>query len=372
MYNARVYRITKGRWRLYVPSELRDEIVSTTHKGLAHLGIDKTLSKIKETYYFPGMRDYVTTYVNRCINCLYYKSETGKKPGYLHPIEKGSIPFDTIHVDHLGPFIKTVRENKYVLGIICAYSKYVILDAVKSTGSEETIETLKRLMSHYAKPRRIISDQGTAFTSGMFKEFCTEYEITHVKIGAGTPRANGQIERINSVILNCLPTITEDTEHHDWDRKIYEVQRAINNSTHRIMKQTPAEFILNYKSMGKEDNPLTREIKELNDQFGTEQEGENVSELLKKNTEVLSNQFNKKRKPAEKLKEGQLVLIRSEAPATGESRKLHEKYRGPYEVVKEIGNDRYLIQDIEGEKQSQRFYKGIIAIDRLEVIPGEK
>ena len=121
MYNARVYRITKRRWRLFVPSELRHEVVATALKTLAHLGIDKTLTKLKEAYYFPGMREYVTAYVTCCISCLYYKAQTGKKPGFLHPIEKGSIPFETIHIDHLRPFTKTTRENEYVLGVICAY-----------------------------------------------------------------------------------------------------------------------------------------------------------------------------------------------------------------------------------------------------------
>lgn len=369
MCNARVYRVTKGRWRLFVPKELRHEVVAEAHKSLAHLGIDKTLSKLKETYYFPGMREYVTTYVNRCISCLYYKSQTGKKAGYLHPIEKGSIPFETIHVDHLGPFVKTEDDNKYVLGVICAYSKYVMLEAVKSTGSDETVAALQKLMAHYGKPKRIISDQGTAYTSTKFKNFCSEYEIKHVLIAAGTPRANGQIERVNRVILNCLPTITKDVEHSDWDEKIYELQWAINNSTHRITKQTPAELIFNYKPIGTGDSLLTREIQKINDEFGVEIEKEDVSELLEKNKKIISEQFNKKRKYAEKLEPGQLVLVRYEAPATGESRKLTEKYRGPYEVIKEIGNDRYLIQDIEGEKQSQRVYKGIIAIDRLKKIP---
>ena len=370
MYNARVYRITKGRWRLFVPRELRHEVVTTAHKTLAHLGIDKTLTKLKETYYFPGMRKYVTAYVTRCISCLYYKSQTGKKLGFLHPIEKGSIPFETIHIDHLGPFTKTTRENKYVLEVICAYSKYVMLESVKTTGTDETIEVLRKLMCHYGKPKRIISDRGAAFISGIFKDFCSEYGIIHVLIAVGTPRANGQIERVNSVILNCLPTMTSDIDHSDWDERVYEVQWAINNSTHRITKQMPSELIFNYKSMGKQDSLLTREIQEINEEFGVQEEGKNVSELLQKNKEALSEQFNKKRKCAEKLEPGQLVLVRYETPATGESRKLTEKYRGPYEVVKDIANDRYLIQDIEGEKKSQRFYKGIIAIDRLKKVPG--
>jgi hypothetical protein len=57
-----------------------------------------------------------------------------------------------------------------------------------------------------------------------------------------------------------------------------------------------------------------------------------------------------------------------------ESRKLVPKYLGPgpYQIVKFIGNDRYMIQDIEGEQQSNRLCKGIIAVDRLKLLPVKK
>lgn len=47
--------------------------MSEAHKSIAHLGIDKTPAKVKETYYFLHMRDFVTKYVNRCVSCLYHK-----------------------------------------------------------------------------------------------------------------------------------------------------------------------------------------------------------------------------------------------------------------------------------------------------------
>lgn len=35
------------------------------------------------------------------------------KPGMLHPIPKEPIPFSTVHVDHVGPFIQSKKE-KYI------------------------------------------------------------------------------------------------------------------------------------------------------------------------------------------------------------------------------------------------------------------
>ena len=57
------------------------------------------------------------------------------------------------------------------------------------------------------------------------------------------------------------------------------------------------------------------------------------------------------------------------SPSTDESRKLEPKKRGPYEITKVLRNDRYAVEDVEGEKQSNKRYQGVISVDRLEWIP---
>jgi hypothetical protein len=100
-----------------------------------------------------------------------------------------------------------------------------------------------------------------------------------------------------------------------------------------------------------------------------EAEEEEIQSLLRKNQEKMKTQFDKKRRKPPTYSEKDLVMVRCEAPSTGQSRKLTAKYRGPYEVVKALDNDRYLVQDIEGEQQSARIYKGILPVDRLKLVP---
>jgi len=51
-----------------------------------------------------------------------------------------------------------------------------------------------------------------------------------------------------------------------------------------------------------------------------------------------------------------LVVVENEPVSTGESRKLEPRYRGPYVVVKALGNDRYVIEDIPGVHITARKY----------------
>nr|CAI5838649.1 unnamed protein product [Callosobruchus analis] len=62
-------------------------------------------------------------------------------------------------------------------------------------------------------------------------------------------------------------------------------------------------------------------------------------------------------------KVGNLVLIRREPPTIGESRKLAEKYRGPYIVTDVLPNDRYRIKDLPEIQRTQKLYKGVAAVD---------
>ena len=74
----------------------RFNVVRLCHDEQGHFALEKTLEKIRENYWFKGMRKFVSKYVNACLNCLYYKNSAGRKPGLLHPIEKVVIEIDII------------------------------------------------------------------------------------------------------------------------------------------------------------------------------------------------------------------------------------------------------------------------------------
>jgi len=362
--NSRLYRMTEGRWRLYLPIDLRYDVVSTTHRELVHLGIDKTLSKLKEHFYFPKMREFVTKYVNRCVNCMFYKIPK-KGELYWHPLDKGSEPFQTIHLDHVGPFVMTERDNKYILTIVDGFSKYVVLRAVKDVTAIETVYYMREFICTYGRPERIITDRGTAFTAAVFEKFCHELNINHVKISSKSPRSNGQAEIINGIAVKCLAMITENPDNTDWDLRSMEVQWGINNSKHRVTGYTPSDVIYRFKIASRIENPLVSEVSKINkDKCITEKEID-PTEVLRKNREKELRKVTQRKARPEKFHKGDLVLIKWEAPASRQSRKLEPKYKGPYQITRELRYDRYVVTDVEGEQLGQRPFSGVIGFDRL-------
>lgn len=117
---------------LVVPRSARWQICRANHDDVGHLGYAKTVDKIKNQYWFPKLRRFVKKYVASCIECAYNKdSSSRQKTGHLFPIEKVSIPFHTIHIDHLGPFVRSKNGNSYILTVVDGFTKYVFVRPVK-------------------------------------------------------------------------------------------------------------------------------------------------------------------------------------------------------------------------------------------------
>jgi hypothetical protein len=70
--------------------------------------------------------------------------------------------------------------------------------------SDKAVEFLDQVIHHFGIPNSIITDLGTQFTGNMFWDFYDERSIVVKYISVAYPRANGQIEQANGMILDAL------------------------------------------------------------------------------------------------------------------------------------------------------------------------
>lgn len=82
-----------------------------------------------------------------------------------------------------------------------------------------------------------------SFTSNSFKVFVTEKGIKHVLNAVATPRANGQVERYNKIILDALTAKCIGIAENKWDEHLSDVQWGINNTFNKGIGCTPAEAL---------------------------------------------------------------------------------------------------------------------------------
>lgn len=272
----------------------------------------------------------------------------------------------TFHIDHLGPFPKSKKGNIFLIVEINSFTKFAFLGSVKTTKTKCVVEYFKDIFATYGSPKVLVTDQGSSFTSKMFKSFCSQNNIKHVLNAVATPRANGQVERLNRTILGALMTCT--LEQDLWDDHIRQVQFAINNTVSKSTGKTPSQLLLGYSPRGGTDTVLRDEISQIPSIIEDLIEVRRLaSENVDKVQEKQKAHFDKRRKPARQYREGDLVVVEKSSAVPGTSHKLTPPYSGPFMVKKALPNDRYVVQDMDGSKRTLRSakYDRVVAVDHM-------
>lgn len=173
--------IERDRELYVIPAAMKKAMVIKYHNFGSHFGVDRTVSRLREYYYFPGMRRYVRKHINSCLECIFAKNKVVRQAGELHTISKGKRPWDFCHVDHLGPFVSSTRGNKYVLAVICNLTKFTLLYAVKNVKVLTTVKKLEDLNSAESKttgktPFEMMYDYVPRFEDGLARFLTVDAE----------------------------------------------------------------------------------------------------------------------------------------------------------------------------------------------------
>jgi hypothetical protein len=364
--DGKVYRRVGAQIKWVVPSGARWRICQLCHDEAGHFSIEKTIEKMKHDYWFPKLNRFVKKYVSSCMNCAYNKGTTAKPTGYLHPIPKGDQPFHTMHMDHLGPFVRSKQGNTYILAIIDGFSKFIYIKAVKNLKTKTTVRILQEIFDTIGAPKVIISDRGTSFTSSSFKKYVKTIGSKHILNAVATPRANGQIERYNRTILNSLSAMNHGQDERDWDIRLGRLQWSLNNTQNKTTGKTPSEIVFGQRSVNTTEGAILNSLAEVSkDTLPTLTEiRQSAKHNIEKSQSYMKKTFDQKRAPTVFFNEGDLVMIpNNHNPANGKSKKLCPKFRGPFKITAVLNNDRYEISSIDGH--SKRKYKSVYPADHL-------
>lgn len=360
-------KVGQNDFKWVVPKGARFQILRLNHDDVGHFSVEKTLARIKRDFWFPKMKKFVYKYVKSCIHCAYGKDSNGKKEGFLHPIPKPDIPFHTIHIDHLGPFVKSSRGNMYLLLIVDGYTKFCIIKPLRNLKTSATVKALDDVFSTFGFPTRLISDRGTTFTSKEFEKFCTDSKIKHILNAVSSPRSNGQVERYNQTVLGSLASYTDKLGETKWDQELRRIQWGLNNTLNKGIGKTPSEALFGRTLNHAHENMFSDLFLESRDpNQSIEEIRSEITEHIEKDQVSQKQRFDKNRKSPTIYKIGDLVKINKQVPSNeGQSRKLLPKFSGPYKITKILDNDRYEVSTIPGTELGKRKYSNIWAVDQI-------
>lgn len=356
----------KNNIRWAVPKGARWQICRLNHDEIGHLGAEKTLERIKKTYWFPRMAKFIRKYVSACIECAYSKKGNHNKEGFLNPIPKVEVPFHTLHIDHLGPFVRSKKGNSYILVVVDAFTKFIFIIPVRNTKTINAVSALEKVFDIFRSPDRIVSDRGTCFTSHSFKKFCSDKGIKHVLNAVASPQSNGQVERYNRTILDSLTAQNLNHNEREWDTKIGRIQWGLNNSLQKTTGRTPAEIMFGTQ-MASEIDPRLNEVRNATRELiQTNKIRDEVKDRIDEEQVKQKRYYDRSRHPATVYSEGDLVKITKTGFTNyGQSRKLLPSYIGPYRVVSVLSNDRYELAAIPGLSTTKNGRRTVVSACRM-------
>lgn len=100
-------------YQLLVPELYRADILKSLHDAVTagHLGVNKTLSRVRERFYWPSIDSYVKDWCRRCEQCSERKnpSKSYKAPMKLYNV---GAPMERIALDIMGSL--TMTKSVYI------------------------------------------------------------------------------------------------------------------------------------------------------------------------------------------------------------------------------------------------------------------
>ena len=217
--------------RVIVPQKFRKSILAELHQQ--HPGIVKMKMLSQSYVWWPGLGTEIEQLVKEYTPCQTHANIPAQAP--LHPWNFHSAPWSRIHIDFAGPI-----ENKMLLIIVDATSKFMDVHVMNKTTSQQTIDRLRHTFALNGLPKELVSDNGPQFTSAEFSEFCKVNGIRHIRTSPYHPASNGQAERSVQTIKSGLNKIQEGS----LETKLYRFLLMYNITPHATTGESPSMILM--------------------------------------------------------------------------------------------------------------------------------
>lgn len=188
-----------------------EEIMNTYHKSLlgGHVGFERMKNNIQRFFFWPTMNADIKKYIQECAICEKTKIHRHTKSP-MQITSTGDTFFDHVFIDFIGPINPISAEgHQYIFTAICDLTKYVVAIPTYDCTALTTARTLvENIILKFNIPRKLTSDNGSNFTSELFKEVSKILKIKKINTTAYHPQAN-MVERYHRTLNAYLRAFTQ-------------------------------------------------------------------------------------------------------------------------------------------------------------------
>jgi hypothetical protein len=243
-----------------VPREEGKGILEEIHKGVCgnHVSSRTLVSKaFRRAFYWPTALGNTEELVRRCEGCQYFAKQQHVLVYKLVTIPP-TWPFACWGLDMIGPLPTVPGGFNRVLVAIDKFTKWIEVKPVTCPKDDRVLDFSDELVHHYGLPHRIITDLGSNFNNHLFWEYCENSGIDVRYVSVAHPRANGQVERANGMVLDALKKRLHDATNSKGGKWIKELPNALwglHTQPSKLTGQTP--YFLVYGSVQLAASPPT-------------------------------------------------------------------------------------------------------------------
>ncbi|XP_018494705.1 uncharacterized protein K02A2.6-like [Galendromus occidentalis] len=164
---------------------MRPELLQRTHKS--HLGYDSMCRRVKDTIFWPGIRNDIKNMAMICEACQVYRNKQRAEPLVGKPIP--TRPWQVIHQD-----LFSWRDCQYLV-TIDSFSDFFEIDRLgRDTTTKSIIEKTAAHLSRYGRPSEIHTDSDPRYLANEFQEFLKSWRIKHITSSPHYHQSNGKSE----------------------------------------------------------------------------------------------------------------------------------------------------------------------------------
>ena len=224
--------------RLLIPNipQIQELLYNLAHDTLGHFGFDKSYEALRDSYYWPNMRqDLKQAYIPSCSPCQCNKSRTTKPTSPLHPLPVPDAHFKAIALDFVGPLPEEGGKDT-ILTMTDLLGAEIRLAPIHSTATaaEVAVVLFNEWYCENGLMQQIITDRDTLFTSELWTAL---HKLTGVKLKMSTayhPQTDSTSERTNKT-LNQAIHYHIDNNQKGWLTKLprihFTIMNMVNSST---------------------------------------------------------------------------------------------------------------------------------------------
>lgn len=337
-----LWKNVEGKWRVCVPTDIREKLVMYTHQEYYHVGPRKVFLILREVFTWVNMRKSIHDLLNYCDSCQRNKYLNCSYKGFYKPIIP-SAPNELLSVDIYGPIPKGKYGNKFLFVCMDVFTKFTQVYPINKANTKNCVRMIER---HYIPlcgvPTTILSDHGKSFVSNLWNQEMERLGITPKLSTIRHPQSNPverRMREINRVIRHY-----SDDRHEKWFEIIPHLNRSFNEVHHESTLITPQEAHFG-----------TKVIRPFSDLFVLEDVPIAHDQLIEVIHRRLQSAGRRRRKYTTRkhfnFEVGTRVLLRTPMPSDSFQKmykKFYPLYSEPLEIVEDLGNNAYRLAGVGG------------------------